>query len=66
MSIAKEHVAMTIFIASLSVGWFYYIYLCIALKAYAWLIAGIFVPIVSAPVGLYALLFGAPGWLMPG
>jgi len=57
---------MTIFIASLSVGWFYYIYLCIALKAYAWLIAGIFVPIVSAPVGLYALLFGAPGWLMPG
>ena len=60
----KENIATAVLIGGMSIGWFYYIYLCVVIKSYAWLIAGIFVPIVSAPVGLYALFFGAPGWLM--
>jgi hypothetical protein len=50
-------------IISMASGWFYYIYVCIIAKSYALLIAGFFVPVISAPIGLWSLLFGAPKWL---
>ncbi len=59
----KDSIVGPLLIILMAIGWFYYIYICVVTKSVGFLIAGFFVPIISAPIGLWSLLFGAPSWL---
>lgn len=55
-----------VFFALLSVGSLYWIWMAIQLGSFAMFVLGIAGPfiIVTAPVGAYSMLFGAPSWLL--
>ena len=47
------------------VGWLYYMWFCFKLQIFGWFIAGLLVPPMAVLVGLWSLLFGVPGFMLP-
>jgi hypothetical protein len=54
------------FAISLFAGWCYWMWMAIKLSSFGMFFVGLFplFQIVSAPVGLWSLLFGPPSWLI--
>ena len=56
--------ALLLWVAS-PVGWLYYMWVCFTLQIFGWFIAGILLPPVAVVLGLWSLLFGVPGFMLP-
>ena len=50
----------------LPVGWLYWVWTAIQLGSFGMFVMGVIPPlaIVTAPIGLYALVFGVPSWVV--
>lgn len=48
-----------------AVGFVYYFWLCFKLKLVGWAIAGVIVPPFAPLMGIWSLLFGVPGFMLP-
>ena len=63
---AMGGVFILVFVASYSVGGLYWLWIAIQLGSFLAFVIGIFpvTAIFTAPVGMYALIFGTPDWVV--
>ena len=45
------------------VSWIYYLWICFYFDTFGWLLVGLFIPPFGIIVGIWSLLFGAPGFI---
>lgn len=48
-----------------AIGFIYYFWICFKLKLVGWAIAGIVFPVAPPLIGIWSLLFGVPGFMLP-